>query len=168
VTCNAPALMGWSPAPSNVAALGSITPLCVTHSLRKEKPRGWLVALQSRRERRGAPWRSSHLIVRSRRLRSVPGLRRCTADGVVPYAEQQPRLAGATVPAAQFRTIQVYPKDLRVLPDHPQPAVSLARRVPGGAHVRPQATPVHRAMNLLEKPMVRARVMGYYSEPESA
>jgi hypothetical protein len=54
VTCNAAALVGWSPAPSNVAPLGSITPLCVTHSLRKEKPRGWLVALQSRRERRGA------------------------------------------------------------------------------------------------------------------
>ena len=33
----------------------------------------------------------------------------------------------------RFRTIQVYPKDLRALPGHPDPAVSWPQRVPRGS-----------------------------------
>src|SRR5215510_5363710 len=47
---------------------------------------------------------------------------------------------------ARFRTIQVYPKDLRVLPVHPEPAVSWHGGFRGGAHARPKATPVHHAV----------------------
>src|SRR5215472_10784694 len=47
--------------------------------------------------------------------------------------------------AARFRTIQVYPKDLRALPGHPEPAVSWHSGFRGGAHARPQTTPVHHA-----------------------
>src|SRR5215831_3065196 len=38
--------------------------------------------------------------------------------------EARQTLAAGRRLAAQFRTIQVYPKDLRVLPGHPEPAVS--------------------------------------------
>jgi hypothetical protein len=34
----------------------------------------------------------------------------------------------------RFRTIQVYPKDLRALSVHPEPAVSWLSRFRGGAH----------------------------------
>ena len=44
-----------------------------------------------------------------------------------------------------FRTIQVYPKDLQVLPGHPEPAVSWHSGFRGGAHARPKTTPVHYA-----------------------
>src|SRR5262249_4073170 len=44
-----------------------------------------------------------------------------------------------------FRTIQACPKDLRVLPGHPEPAVSWHSGFRGGAHARPKATPVHHA-----------------------
>src|SRR5215472_19243251 len=43
----------------------------------------------------------------------------------------------------RFRTIQVYPKDLRVLPGHPEPAVSRHSGFRGGAHARSKTTPVH-------------------------
>src|SRR5262245_58812536 len=38
-----------------------------------------------------------------------------------------------------------YPKDLRVLPGHPEPAVSWHSGFRGGAHARPKTTPVHHA-----------------------
>jgi hypothetical protein len=47
--------------------------------------------------------------------------------------------------AARFRTIQGYPKDLRVLSGHAEPAVSWHSGFRGGAHVRPKTTPVHHA-----------------------
>src|SRR5205814_8469677 len=55
--------------------------------------------------------------------------------------------AGAAAPCvpAPFRTIQVYPKDLRALPVHPKPALSWHSGFRGGAHARPQTTPVHHA-----------------------
>src|SRR5215472_17621272 len=43
----------------------------------------------------------------------------------------------------RFRTIQVYPKDLRTLPGHPEPAVSWPGGFRRGAHARPKTTPVH-------------------------
>jgi hypothetical protein len=46
---------------------------------------------------------------------------------------------------SRFRTIQVYPKDLRALPGHPEPAVSWHSGFRGGAHARPKTTPVHHA-----------------------
>jgi hypothetical protein len=45
----------------------------------------------------------------------------------------------------RFRTIQVYPKDLRALPGHPEPAVSWHNGFREGAHARPKTTPVHHA-----------------------
>src|SRR5262249_20621544 len=48
-------------------------------------------------------------------------------------------------PTPRFRTIQVYPKDLRELPVHPEPAVSWHSGFRGGAHARPKATRVHHA-----------------------
>src|SRR5262249_20897402 len=48
-------------------------------------------------------------------------------------------------PTPRFRTIQVYPKDLRVLPVHPEPAVSWHSGFRGGAHARPKTTPVDHA-----------------------
>src|SRR5262249_56489985 len=39
-------------------------------------------------------------------------------------------------PSCDFRTIQVYPKDLRALPRHPEPAVSWHGGFRGGAHAR--------------------------------
>src|SRR5215472_4645093 len=44
-----------------------------------------------------------------------------------------------------FGTFQVYPKDLRTLPRHPDPAVSWHSGFRGGAHARPKKTPVHHA-----------------------
>src|ERR1700747_1341805 len=44
--------------------------------------------------------------------------------------------------AARFRTIQVYPKDLRVLPGHPEPAASWHSGFRRGAHARPKTRPV--------------------------
>src|SRR2546429_5671628 len=42
---------------------------------------------------------------------------------------------GAATPRTRpFRTIQVYPKDLRALPGHPEPAVSWHSGFRGGAH----------------------------------
>jgi hypothetical protein len=41
--------------------------------------------------------------------------------------------------------VHVYPKDLRVLPGHPEPALSWHSGFRGGAHARPQTTPVHYA-----------------------
>jgi hypothetical protein len=41
-----------------------------------------------------------------------------------------------------FRTIQVYPNDVRALPGHPELAVSWQNGFRGGAHARPLATPV--------------------------
>src|SRR6266446_816472 len=52
---------------------------------------------------------------------------------------------GAAAPSCDFRTIQVYPKDLRALPGHPEPAVSWHGGFRGGAHVRPKTTSVHHA-----------------------
>src|SRR5215510_11355798 len=52
---------------------------------------------------------------------------------------------GVGTPPPRFRTIQVYPKDLRALPGHPEPAVSRHSGFPGGAHARPKTTPVHHA-----------------------
>src|SRR5947207_4173954 len=79
------------------------------------------------------------------------GVRREPAAGV----------KGVDRPAgARFSTIQVCPKDLRALPEHPEPAVSWLggfRGGPpepavswhsgfrGGAHARPKTTPVHQA-----------------------
>jgi hypothetical protein len=48
-------------------------------------------------------------------------------------------------PTPQVRTIQVYPKDLRALPVHPKPALSWPSGFRGGAHARPEATPVSHA-----------------------
>src|SRR5207247_7816316 len=48
-------------------------------------------------------------------------------------------------PTARFRTIQAYPKDLRALPVHPEPAVSWHSGFRGGAHARPKTTSVHHA-----------------------
>src|SRR5262249_60742637 len=45
----------------------------------------------------------------------------------------------------QFRTIQVRPKDLGALPEHPEPAVSWHNGFRGGAHARPKTTPIHHA-----------------------
>src|SRR5215813_8884619 len=44
--------------------------------------------------------------------------------------------------ALRNRTIQVYPKDLRALPVHPEPAVSWHSGFRGGAHARHKTTPV--------------------------
>src|SRR5438445_2547070 len=52
---------------------------------------------------------------------------------------------GAAAPSCDFRTIQVYPKDLRALPGHPEPAVSWHGGFRGGAHARPKTTAVHHA-----------------------
>src|SRR5262249_2175465 len=43
----------------------------------------------------------------------------------------------------QFRTIQVRPKDLGALPEHPEPAVSWHSGFRGGAHARHKASRVH-------------------------
>src|SRR5215471_12273437 len=51
----------------------------------------------------------------------------------------------ATVFKPGTRTIQVFPKDLRVLPGHPEPAVSWHSGFRGGAHARPETAPVHHA-----------------------
>ena len=65
MTCNAPGFMGWSP-PPKIAQLG------VKHAdMRNALPRR--EGLCKAGERRGAPWRSSHLVVRSLRLRSTGG-----------------------------------------------------------------------------------------------
>jgi len=48
-------------------------------------------------------------------------------------------------PSCDFRTIQAYPKDLRALPVHPEPAVSWHSGFRGGAHARHKTTPVHHA-----------------------
>src|SRR5262249_13197098 len=53
------------------------------------------------------------------------------------------RTAGRPTP--RFRTIQVYPKDLRALPGHPEPAVSWHSGFRRGAHARPKTTRVHHA-----------------------
>src|SRR6516165_7195354 len=53
-------------------------------------------------------------------------------------------LRGAAL-SCDFRTFQVYPKALRALPGHPEPAVSWHSGFRGGAHVRPKTTPVHHA-----------------------
>src|SRR5213592_3604924 len=53
---------------------------------------------------------------------------------------------GAAVLSCDFRTIQVYPKDLRALPGHPEPAVSWHSGFRGGAHARPKATRVPHAV----------------------
>src|SRR6516164_2006562 len=45
----------------------------------------------------------------------------------------------------RFRTIQVYPKDVGMLPGHPEPAVSWHSGFRRGAHGRHQTTPVHHA-----------------------
>jgi len=45
----------------------------------------------------------------------------------------------------RFRTIKVYPKDLRELPGQPEPAASWHSGFRRGAHARPQTTPVHHA-----------------------
>jgi hypothetical protein len=54
------------------------------------------------------------------------------------------RISGDRAPRdpAQFRTIQVWPKDLGALPEHPEPAVSWHSGFRGGAHARRKATPV--------------------------
>src|SRR5262249_44819084 len=49
----------------------------------------------------------------------------------------------ALAPTPRFRTIQVYPKDLRALPRHSEPAVSWHSGFRGGAHAQHKTTPVH-------------------------
>jgi putative tryptophan/tyrosine transport system substrate-binding protein len=45
-------------------------------------------------------------------------------------------VSGAAALSCDFRTFQVYPKDLRALPVHPEPAVSWHSGFRGGAHAR--------------------------------
>ena len=47
-----------------------------------------------------------------------------------------PRTSPKGASSCDFRTIQVYPKDLRALPGHPEPAVSWHSGFRGGAHPR--------------------------------
>src|SRR5260370_16311334 len=54
-------------------------------------------------------------------------------------------VARAAALSCDFRTFQVYPKDLRALPVHPEPAVSWHRGFRRGAHARHKTTPVHHA-----------------------
>src|SRR2546430_1805418 len=49
-------------------------------------------------------------------------------------------VARAAALSCDFRTIQVYPKDLRALPVHPEPAVSWHRGFRRGAHARHKTT----------------------------
>src|SRR5438874_1650254 len=71
---------------------------------------------------------------------------RCSGSAALSSRTRSRCEAGQTVAAAdRFRTIQVYPKDLRALPGNPEPAVSWLSGFRGGAHARPRTTPVHDA-----------------------
>src|SRR5215475_7098091 len=70
--------------------------------------------------------------------------RRLSGRRSSPEKETRPVANGLSC-LAGFRTIQVYPKDLPALPVHPEPAVSWHSGFRGGAHARPQTTPVHHA-----------------------
>jgi hypothetical protein len=58
-------------------------------------------------------------------------------------------VARAAALSCDFRTFQVYPKDLRALPGHPEPAVSWHSGFRGGAHARHKTTPVGRQFHIL-------------------
>jgi hypothetical protein len=59
--------------------------------------------------------------------------------------ENQQKTGAIHEPNDQFRTIQVYPKDVQALPVHPEHAVSWHDGFRGGAHARPKAMPVPHA-----------------------
>src|SRR5258708_32706346 len=58
-----------------------------------------------------------------------------------PFSETR-KVPGA---ASRFRTIQAYPKDIKPLPVHPEPAVRWHGGFGRGAHARHGATPGHHA-----------------------
>jgi hypothetical protein len=72
---------------------------------------------------------------------------RCSGSAALSSRTRSRCEAGQTVAAggSRFRTIQVYPKDLRALPGHPEPAVSWHSGFRGGAHARSKTTPVPHA-----------------------
>src|SRR4029077_13195739 len=70
--------------------------------------------------------------------------------------------AGAAAPRTRpVRTFQVYPKDLRVLPGHAEPAVSWHSGFRGGAHARPKTTAVHHAAGRRGSRVAATRQAGF-------
>jgi hypothetical protein len=86
------------------------------------------------------PWRCACWV--SHRLKPIRGHRALVRTDPCPKPGEASRRPGAAAPhGARSERL----RGLRMLPGHPEPALSWRTGFRGGAHARPKAAPVHRA-----------------------